>query len=821
MPAFPNKNKPASSQNKEVYDFYLSGKISKGYKLELASQWLAQVLKTTPTKAAELLKGSEKRIKQNLSKQDAQKFQKMFLTKGIITLCRRSKSLAPRDNSSTNNTPENPQATAVTDLPVIDPYFDGKVLHKPNKTYFFANIVLSTLSLGLAVLLYTAPILLIALALLNRLIAPFLQESFPHTLPLIFFYLLPSILLSAIIALLLRPWLQKDQADKNWLILKKSQQNSLFQFIEEICQKLNLAVPSKLAINGDLHCKSEYAFKLPNIRHSERTLSIGLPLALNLDNRQFAAILVHELALGRKPAVALLNNMSNFILRRTKAAAENKDSWQSRLSSCRLRTSNKLLKPVISLLLNILAKGSYCLKPYYSLINKINTLVNRSAVKAADEYAIALIGSSGLVHTLVHCQHIQHAFDQAKNRLFNSIGAMVLVDNLPILVQHFLSTNTEQQPGGQIQDAIDQGATQQKESYPSDRERIIHAEDLDVSGLVCRQIAAHELFENMNELCKKGTLLFYANENLSVNTADLVPSSKLMSSVKKDHVRDEINTSYFNRWFNTRSFWRVPSPSTVKNISLGERVQKLNQCVLKIRHATPDYIQLLEVYPRVFQNYVQLSAANEVLKAGYSIHSESIKLTSDQKENFVQHYESSKREFNLLKRQQDKFHELMGMRLFLALSSHPELGKRRIGALLLQTLFTLYQQSQFLDTLSIRVGFLPILSARVNEQHEADLLKKVQRVCKDIDQYSQSAINALHQHQCTFHQDSDSVGEFVLAHVKQEADFKAGSALQAAAYYHEVLFGLQEANRLINNQLAIIGRDSEKANNIAPLRISN
>ncbi len=818
MPVGQNKKNNSATGNKEAYDFYLSGTISKGYSIEKATNWLAGVLKLPNDKTSLLLQGQERQIKQNLSKEEAKKYQQLFLSQGIITLCRRVRTVAPK----TPRSKLEPGGTSKSALPQKQKqqFIKGSPEHQVSKITVIGSIIANAISLSVAVVVYASAVLLLAIVFLNRIFSPFFQQHFPSTLALFFLYLVPAIVVGTLLVLLLRPWLQTYDRDRNWHTLDERQQGKLRNFVDELCQNLSLTPPDKLAINGEQFCKSHYAFNFPKLLQGERTLSISLPLLLNFSCQQFAADIAHELAKINRPSAALLNKLSNKFLRRLESSADNDDNWVRQLKACQLKTSNKLLKGSINAINKLLFTGSYCLRPFCIVDNKVNLFVNRITIKSADDYAISLVGSRGFTETLLRHQEVQFAVDQASKKLFHSIGQLKLVDNLPLLVEHILSTINEK-TRKQIHDSINVGDTRQFENYPTDRTRIIVAEELDVNGLKFDNIPARELFHSLEELCKKGTLLFYENENISANSDGLLPVSELTNTVQKDHLRDSICSSFFNNWFNALSFWRVPTPDSVKSLTQEQRVTKLKECIHKIRHATPDYLYLLELHPRVLQTRVQLATANEVLKAGYSIHSESLKLNPNQGENFSQYYESSKKEYLDLKARLNSYHELMGMRLFLALSVHPDQGKRRIGALLLQTLLSLYQQSQLLDTLAVRVNYLPVLAARAQEQKETELLKKIQRVCKDIENYGQSAIASLHRHQCTFHQDSSSVGDFVAAHIKQKIDFQTASTLQVVAYYHEILFGMQEANRLINNQLSILAKTSEQVNNVPPLKVTS
>jgi len=800
MKAAPKKSTPGSQDDQ--FELILSGRVMENYPREHAIAWLAQTLKVPTEKASTLLAGKPRRIKQGLNRKSAKQFQSLFQSHGIHTQLR---SQATAKQSAAGE-PEAPTQVLQTF------YFNGNLPPIAENNRKLA----SALSLLPALLAYGTVLALLAVVGLNRLLSLIWLETGTGTFALIALHIAPAVLAMLLLLLLARPLLQGRSLLNQRICIDTSDESKLFQFVREIAQQISAPMPSSIRLCGDSTCECDYVYDWPHVRRGTRHLNIGLALLTALSSRQLAALLAHELSMQKSATLAFMGSWWKRLNTQLQNAAKNQDSWSKRLSKIRANQPLAvLLEPVFALLM----LSSWLLTPFYRLFSRCNQWYLISRVRAADEAAVQLVGTRDFTESLLQVLIVEHAFKQATKRVFNSFGKQKLTDDLPALVHHYYQ-DAALKARSQLEDAINIGETRWSDDYPSDRDRIIFAEERDLKGIASRELPARALLKNFQASCKEGTLAFYRSQGYNVPPDALIDVGELTAAADKDKLRDKLSANYFNHWLHAQSFWHIPSPDVIRDLSNEERIKQLNQTIAKIRHASPEYKSLVESEPRLLQAYTTFATAVEVHKAGYAVKATELNMSQEQAENFLALYDRAKREYTVLTAHLDQHYEMMGSRLLLSVSLHPERGKRQLGIVLLQTLACLYDHMQRLRRLHVRVSILPIIAARVSSHGEQGHEKRIQRICRDISDFSKTALAELDTYKCSFHPDFSSIAGFMRAHIKQELDHNSPQPNQAVAFYNEVIYSLQETNRAINGQLAIIAREAELFNKIQPVRLT-
>ncbi|WP_075188242.1 hypothetical protein [Teredinibacter haidensis] len=797
------------------FNLLLTGEILDGYDTAQVQSWLAQTLKVPYSTAGTLLIGTSKCLKKQLSKIDATKYRHLFESHGVGIRLQQIQSPVKK---AINDQPPIAPAKDQT-APLSTSFLRVPVSSQPSVALQFSAILSSLLALLTTSLGYMLACFLLLWFTTNRILALIL-DSDSSTTAIIVFHIIPALVATACLLMLLRIVFARATAPPGKCLIDNNEQAKLLQFIREIYELLGAEPPTQIYLNHDVRCSSTYSCDLAHPLSGHRELTIGVPLFTALNSRQLAGLIAHEAARLKHPAKALIQSAHHWLYQQLLSVSEHTDNW-SQLAETKAHGAESRIQHLSAyLMIQALHASSVILRPF-SLLYKISgRYATQLQTLVADHYATSLIGSRELAETFTQIHVTNHCFHQAYEKVFGSLGVVHLVDNLPALTKHFV-TNIDQKALKLLADEVNQGRTRKQHDYPTDRTRIIAAEDLDLSGTESQNLPASDLLEKSHALFRQATRVYYQNQDLTFSTADLVDVKKLSSLAQKDQLRDQLSTHYFNQWFNSHSYWRIPPPEQIKNLNKAERIALLNENIARIRHATPDYLQLIESEESKEEEFVHFSAANEIRKAGYRFTPEELKLLPQQIEHFQTHYNKVKFNYQSRQKRMQRFFELMGTRLFLGIALHPQAVQRQRGVSLLQMLVSLHNHHQRLHSLRIRVGSLPILIARISGKKETALLKKVNRVTRDIGDFCASALATFDNHHWGFQDDFTTLAQFVQAHVKQEFDHENAQPLESIDYYCEITHGMNEANRMINNQLALIARDAEQANNITPVRLTS
>ncbi|WP_339065968.1 hypothetical protein [Teredinibacter turnerae] len=802
----------AANSNTAGYSLMLTGEIREGFEPDQVRQWLAQALKIPLANASALLAGRSRCIRRNLTEQDATRYLKLFQSKGVGVRL----SLSPVSAM----TARGQTVPLSSDTQVVDTrFFQGDITAKPAWHFQILAAVLS----GTVTTVICGVYLLLMLACfaggLHFIVNAALSLDDAPTAYVFVLHLISGLFLLSLFGLLLRPVFAQQNPQRISLEVDPAKQARLVQFVNDTFAQVGAPAPDKILVNYDTEVTAE--FSCPPFRPKQGSVSVtlGMPLIANIRTPQLAAFIAHEASMMRPPMLAWLFGVVKRVRHRFDDCAENQDLWSRRLDAWDLDQASAVKGVFVSALAILNHYSALVFKPFSIALNSAGAMANRYLVNAADFYAAHLVGSKAIVESFRELSITHHALHQAEERMFGQVGERQLVNNLPALVHHF-AAGLSPRDLREIEDAMNRADTKRDYDYPSDRSRIIFAEDLDASGQCCVDYPAAELFTNIGVLNEQVTLLYYGNLQIPFAPLDLVDVHRLASLADKDMKREQLSTQYFNNWFDPDIFWKIPAPTAVQNLNAKQRRHWLNELVAEIRHTTPDYLQLVASEQKLLTTLVNYAFVSQVRKAGYKLTAADTGLSEAQLKTLDETYAQHRAEYNHFQSRLGRFREVMGTRLFLAVSLHPDAAKRKVGVMLLQMLATLNQHSERLTSLQVRVAYLPKLAVRERDKKEDAHGKRIQRIMADVARYGAGALNSLTQFKCTFNNAHENLAQFVAAHMKQSATLDAPKPLETVAYFTEINHGLAESNRMINHQIAMIAMESELLNKITPVRLA-
>ena len=281
---------------------------------------------------------------------------------------------------------------------------------------------------------------------------------------------------------LLKPLFRRPTATERPRRLKREKQPLLFDYVEAVCVAVGAPKPAEIAINLEVQASAGAAGGFRGLFTGDLCLTIGLPLLIGLNLREFTGVLAHEFAhFSQKQGLrfrALLAQLTRFFL----VTALERDEWDATIAQW---TSEVPLyfKPFfwfLSLLLGI-ARG-YMLA--LSLLARVvGAHTDRQLEFHADRRACELVGSGG-VESLIrklprlvvaHQAALADAASASRQGQLADDFPKLLIGNLPQIPQEVLD---------ELEESLRETPTHWADSHPSGRDRIAATQRWSLEGLL-------------------------------------------------------------------------------------------------------------------------------------------------------------------------------------------------------------------------------------------------------------------------------------------------------------------------------------------------
>jgi Zn-dependent protease with chaperone function len=370
-----------------------------------------------------------------------------------------------------------------------------------------------------------------------------------------------------LVAFLLKPFFSKAVRADEKRALAKSEAPLLFILVREIAQAAGAPVPDRIEIDCDVNAS---AGRLKGEDGRRLVLTIGLPLVAGLELRQLAGVLAHEFGHFSQGAGMRLSGRirsMNFWFYRL---VYERDSFDEGLASARAEES------AAALVAGLASLGVWVSRGLLWVMMQIGHAISCSFMRQmefdADRYEIALAGSGTFAATARDLGLLNYATQLAFGELEEAWREGRLGDDLPRLI----SSKASALPAD-VKKAVEQqilsDTTGIFDTHPSDRDRIVRAQQAKCAGSFDLDAPAVVVFSDFDALCRELTLGYYEEElGPNVRGTTLVSTSDLMEHRDRLSAEEEAVARYFPRlipW--ARSFAlagdAVPRPERPKEIA--------------------------------------------------------------------------------------------------------------------------------------------------------------------------------------------------------------------------------------------------------------
>jgi Zn-dependent protease with chaperone function len=290
--------------------------------------------------------------------------------------------------------------------------------------------------------------------------------------------------------------------------LTREAQPVLYEFVDQICQKLNAPPPKRIDLNCDYNASASFDRGWLSFKKNELVLTLGVPLIASHSAEQLASVIAHEFGHfcqgGGMRAHYLIRNLNGWFIN---AAIEK--TIRDEVNAYILSNSEHGAGFVWAISYVIGYLGRHMMWWFGYAGNAVSGVLSREMEYDADKYAVHLAGTKTFVDSMNTVEKYGVAYAVTVDNLKMLFFDGVLVNNIPRLMMHIAKT----MPGAvtrKIAEASEKEKQQALDTHPPTRERIKAAKSLAKPGIVRVGRPARDLVDHWSDLCQVITLAFYS-----------------------------------------------------------------------------------------------------------------------------------------------------------------------------------------------------------------------------------------------------------------------------------------------------------------------
>ncbi len=663
-----------------AWKIIFEGNLFDGQKPEIVKERLASLFNSDLARVERLFQGSKVVIKSGIDYRTALKFQALFQKTGAkcrVIQIEKVEKAPPKAEKSERTTPPRRERTK-TDIPsaslstekvlgafqgVIDPI----ELPRPYKI----RLSLVAIAMLLLPLLYIALIFLISYGIYYHATENIAIIAHMRIWEQIVFltlgYLAPLVFGTILIIFMIKPILATRPVKAEPISLNPYKEEVLFDFIYKISDIVRAPIPRRIEIDCDVNASASFNVGFISLFEEDLVLKIGLPLVADMNTRQFAGVLSHELGhFSRDTGMRLtfiirkINHLFSQVLHVPDIWDEKLDQWSEEADS-----SFQDVIHIARFFVSVTRKIMW-------IFVKTGHLISCSLIRRmefdADRFQARVTGSKQFADICLRLKTLNIASEQTSADLREMQDSRHLADNLPDLILSNKDQITALSEARFKRHIID-SETDFFDHRPSGKDRIANALKEQAKGIFGLEVPAELLFSDFNNLSRKATMFYYLNEiNTSASDDELI-SVQAFNKYKHDLLKShKVLEAYF---FGAYSVLR-PLPIQPHTVSEKETVKQLIDSLLKksylAKKTAPKTLQALENYEKANDKALTMLQAKLLLQANLSIDTEPFKLTDCSEEGVERAINKALSEKSAAGSFLGKVEELLAKRFELALS---------------------------------------------------------------------------------------------------------------------------------------------------------
>lgn len=348
---------------------------------------------------------------------------------------------------------------------------------------------------------------------------------------------------------LIKPLFSKDREASTPLILKRSAEPFLFEYIDKLCKALKAPRPSSIILICEPNAYASFSQGPWGFLTRKMTLAIGLPLVSGFTVGELTGVLAHELGHFSQGTGMRLSYLVRHINQWLLKIVFLRDRWDEHLEAWSQSSAPHVW--IFAKMIRFLIRLSRLL--LFGLLwigNAISCFLMRQMEFDADLYEVRTVGRRISTRSFSRITDLNVGFQLAMQdlRQFHSEGR--LADDLPALAADNVARITPE-IRKRIRKAQQEETPGLFDTHPSDQQRLENISDEDETGLYhlppgAKDPPATVLFTQFERICRRMTVDFY--EKLmgdDFKKKMLHPVGKLIASRKAEQEAGKTLDRYF------------------------------------------------------------------------------------------------------------------------------------------------------------------------------------------------------------------------------------------------------------------------------------
>lgn len=326
--------------------------------------------------------------------------------------------------------------------------------------------------------------------------------------------------------------------------LKREEAPGLFLLAEKICQAVNAPLPDRIDIDFQANASAQLKAGLGMFLSRRLILTVGLPLAAGMNQRQLAGVLAHEFGhfsqgFGMRLSY-IIRQINTWFFR----VVYERDRFDERLLKL-YRRQSILMRPIWGVALVGVEIARRILWVFMMIGHAINAYLMRQMEYDADRYEARLVGADTFEKIFHEMLELNKAVQTMRQDLAQAWQERRLSDDLNV---HIL-TNVQELPTSarrEIKESFTRADSRWYDTHPSVGERLDRIWREAPRGVYRSDRPAAELFADFEALSRQATLGFYRDAiGADFTPRHLVSSHILIERRRKLEEDKKVAKRYF------------------------------------------------------------------------------------------------------------------------------------------------------------------------------------------------------------------------------------------------------------------------------------
>ena len=295
------------------------------------------------------------------------------------------------------------------------------------------------------------------------------------------------------------------------MIIDQEEAPELHSQVEKLCYDLSIPYPSKIFVHKDVEIDIEADGGLRSLYRGRYILSVGLPVAMHFNRRQFIGVLTHSLAYLAKSEMRrnfyLIQGFQQWLYIRSIT----KDQWDNELETL-LRQDNQWAVYILLKFIHYAVIGS---KIFYGFFLQLSIKTSRGVVERlnsiADRYEDYVVSTSDFNKIAQKFQLLLDGMDLVQNMNSKTAFHGRLFRNIPSAAHQLANKLQKEKPNLDAKRTIDSHKVI-RHCLPYQKNRLDKINRLSSKGATDDRNNAGSFFIDLGAQCERVTEDFYISK---------------------------------------------------------------------------------------------------------------------------------------------------------------------------------------------------------------------------------------------------------------------------------------------------------------------